>query len=308
MATHRKSIDDTVDVSPRSDPPLPPWPSSSSALSTHDPIHQLHPEEVALPESRPPSRNAAVTNSDSSSQNSPNLTEIKRMGCYMEYVKKLAAAQFPQLHVLSATPEHESALNVEVIDFFHENQGMRRKTFTASTAPQKQWGPWMSTTEMELLEYLQKERETDVAYRLILVEDLSPGIIEILGATLEADPEFFAEHLIDSGYHERYTPEPSREWNTRGCKKQYFSMQWQRPVRLTTEQWEHAKNPKFGVQIFRPYEELFDVSIAEKKLAERYTQKKLVCWSERISSWSSQDGKSCISMWVVILWKLRECV
>jgi hypothetical protein len=299
-------MDDTVDekratsgkpkdVSPQAAAPLPPWPSSAPA---HDPIHHHHlpPEEIALPESRPSSRNSTATNNDSGSQAPGSVAETMRMGRYMGYVQKLAATQFPQLHVLSATPEYESALNVEVMDFLTENQGMRRKPFRASPPPQTQWSPCMTTAEVELLEYLQRERETDVAYRVILVEDLSPGIMEILGATTsEVDPEFFAEHLIESDYHGHYKPEPAREWNTRGCKKQYFSMQWHRPVRLSMEQVEHVKKPKSGVQIFRPYQELFDVSV-EGQLRERYAQKKLVCWSERVSSWSSQDGKSCISM------------
>ncbi|SPO04179.1 uncharacterized protein DNG_06862 [Cephalotrichum gorgonifer] len=42
-----------------------------------------------------------------------------------------------------------------------------------------------------------KETTTDKKFRLVVVEDLSPDVIEVLGATLGIDPRFFRAHLAD---------------------------------------------------------------------------------------------------------------
>lgn len=46
-----------------------------------------------------------------------------------------------------------------------------------------------------LKDFLNKPKPTGVVARLILVEDLSPAMIELLGSTLDLNPSFFAGHL-----------------------------------------------------------------------------------------------------------------
>ncbi|KAF8538604.1 hypothetical protein BDD12DRAFT_138647 [Trichophaea hybrida] len=211
-----------------------------------------------------------------------------RMGPYISFTKQISE-KFPQLAVISAVPEYESPLNVGVIDILPNNR-FRCKTFTDHCEPMVEWKSNFSGKELELLEFLRQDIEEDVRYRLILVEDLSPGVLEILGSTLEVDPEFFAEHLHDSGYSEEHKNRPVKEWNTGGCKKQYVSMQWNRPVCLSKGDLAHAKDQKFG-QISRSYQELFAVPIEEQIGSEDLLN--IVGWDERVSVWDSED-RYCI--------------
>ncbi|CAG8896694.1 unnamed protein product [Penicillium egyptiacum] len=76
----------------------------------------------------------------------------------------------------------------------------------------------------------------DVQQRLIFVEDLSKPTIDKLGETFSINPEFFEEHLLNSGYAGgKYDSPPARNWSTASFKKSYVSFRWIRPVyRLPT--------------------------------------------------------------------------
>ncbi|KAF3387324.1 hypothetical protein F1880_001417 [Penicillium rolfsii] len=76
----------------------------------------------------------------------------------------------------------------------------------------------------------------DVQQRLVIVEDLSEPTIDALGATFSINPEFFEEHLLNSGYGgANYDDPPARTWKTGLLEKSYVSLRWIRPVyRLPT--------------------------------------------------------------------------
>jgi hypothetical protein len=70
-----------------------------------------------------------------------------------------------------------------------------------------------------------------VHLRLLVVEDLSVSTIKSLGETFSINPEFFEEHLLNSGYAGAdYNMMPSRSWATGSLDKSYVSMRWIRPV------------------------------------------------------------------------------
>ncbi|KAJ5089412.1 Mg2+ transporter protein CorA-like/Zinc transport protein ZntB [Penicillium argentinense] len=71
----------------------------------------------------------------------------------------------------------------------------------------------------------------EVSQRLLIVEDLSKPTIDALGETFSINPEFFEEHLLNSGYAgPDYDMLPARTWPTAHLKKSYCSMRWIRPV------------------------------------------------------------------------------
>ena len=85
----------------------------------------------------------------------------------------------------------------------------------------------------------------EVTTRLILLEDIGPTMIDLLGATFDLSPEFFAEHLHRSGYRGNDVHEiPPSAWKTRNLQKDYVSMEWRRPVErwrqepVTPSQWD----------------------------------------------------------------------
>lgn len=78
---------------------------------------------------------------------------------------------------------------------------------------------------------LKPDRVRNVRFRYILVEDLSPRVIEHLGSTFWLNPEFFEEHLNRSGYRaESYNDPAPWTWNTNATPKDYVSVRWFRPV------------------------------------------------------------------------------
>ena len=71
----------------------------------------------------------------------------------------------------------------------------------------------------------------DAEKLLILVEDLSERVIHMLGREFGINPEFFEEHLLNSGYSgANYEQPPAKLWNTASLEKSYVSMKWFRPV------------------------------------------------------------------------------
>lgn len=68
--------------------------------------------------------------------------------------------------------------------------------------------------------------------RLLVVEDLSSRLINVLHTCLGVSLEFFEEHLLNAGWHsnEDYDVEPVR-WNAESdFIKDYVSVRWFRPI------------------------------------------------------------------------------
>ncbi|KAF2714789.1 hypothetical protein K504DRAFT_10796 [Pleomassaria siparia CBS 279.74] len=71
----------------------------------------------------------------------------------------------------------------------------------------------------------------DCVQRTILIEDLTPSLIDLLGATFMIPPHVFEEHLDRSGY--RMVPEDRDipvTWHARSSTQGYSSITWYRPV------------------------------------------------------------------------------
>ncbi|OCL04462.1 hypothetical protein AOQ84DRAFT_117046 [Glonium stellatum] len=82
-----------------------------------------------------------------------------------------------------------------------------------------------------LHELSQIDIGSDLERRIVIVEDLSPTLIDVLGSIFQITPEFFEEHLNRSGYgRNSYNDGDTRAWNSGLLKKNYFSFKWQRPI------------------------------------------------------------------------------
>lgn len=73
---------------------------------------------------------------------------------------------------------------------------------------------------------------SSIHLRYVVVEDLSPILIDLLGSCLGVSPEFFEEQLVNSGWVTGTydDPEPNT-WNTRDLIKDYTAVRWDRPVK-----------------------------------------------------------------------------
>ena len=145
-----------------------------------------------------------------------------------------------------------------------------------------------------------------VRQRLIVVEDLSKQTIDTLGTKFKINPEFFEEHLLNSGYSgANYNQPSSKTWNTASLQKSHVCMKWFRPVRRTptyfahqdlhdlladkTEHFTHRGTftTKAATNIFRSEWDLW--TDPEKTI--RVSRE---CgWEEKISIWSGESPDSC---------------
>lgn len=83
----------------------------------------------------------------------------------------------------------------------------------------------------ELRYFLKQPRSKNIKARLLLVEDLSAGIIETLGSTFDLDPEFFALHL--NGWWRHY----QGQWKPYSAKAGYVAHPL--PSAITKQEFQH---------------------------------------------------------------------
>ena len=77
---------------------------------------------------------------------------------------------------------------------------------------------------------VKENAPANLTQRVIIVEDLSTQLIGILGSELKIAPEFFEQHLINSGWQDgNYQDCEASTWNTRAVKKPYTCVRWLRP-------------------------------------------------------------------------------
>jgi hypothetical protein len=104
---------------------------------------------------------------------------------------------------------------------------------TPSDTP-KRTEPWKDETEGPTSREFQNVMmniSSPKTQRIVLVEDLSPRLIDLLGATLGIPPQVFEDHLDRSGYNPILgkAVNPSA-WRSRYSVQGYSSMTWYRPV------------------------------------------------------------------------------
>lgn len=117
-------------------------------------------------------------------------------------------------------------------DSRHQNFNISYADFAETSHPK----PIHIKSPEELTDLCQRI-PTNITHRLFIVEDLSFRAIAHLGSCLNITPEFFEEHLVNSGYAgAEYHDPPARSWMTSDMQKSYTSMKWFRPVwRLPTD-------------------------------------------------------------------------
>jgi hypothetical protein len=147
----------------------------------------------------------------------------------------------------------------------------------------------------------------NVQQRLVIVEDLSKPTIDALGETFSINPEFFEEHLLNSGYAgAEYDEPPARTWKTGLLQKSYVSLRWIRPVyRLPTyfstrdledlldDSTEHFT--RHGSVTTRVYTNIFRLEWSLWTDPTKTVRMKRECGlEERISIWKGKlTGRDC---------------
>lgn len=93
------------------------------------------------------------------------------------------------------------------------------------------------TTTRELQVFLEAAKPQQPEIRLVIVEDLSRDVVEILGAHYDIDPLFFVSHIGDYLFHntrDRWVELPDLEVDAK--KRPHFNLEYLRPRYFQSEQ------------------------------------------------------------------------
>ncbi|KFY53110.1 hypothetical protein V496_07894 [Pseudogymnoascus sp. VKM F-4515 (FW-2607)] len=148
-----------------------------------------------------------------------------------------------------------------------------------------------------------------VLQRLLIVPDLSPQIINLLGGLFGLSPEVFEEHLINSGYNgAKYNDKPAHTWATAKMKKSHASIKWYRPVRrcdvapyskqeleVLLDPAQGRLNRDKGVAVYQTKSNIF------RSEWEMWTDPKITTRDERVSGWEERA-----TVWIQKL-DFRDC-
>lgn len=120
--------------------------------------------------------------------------------------------------------------NITMIDYITGHSSPRVRHCLWEMNP-GETGVYYGMKKDDFFKALQRKVSKSVKTRLLLVEDLSKEIILGLGHLYDVSPEFFEEHLVNSGYNDgRYQDPAPQTWITYGMRKNYASVRWFRPA------------------------------------------------------------------------------
>ncbi|KAH8805285.1 hypothetical protein F5884DRAFT_859896 [Xylogone sp. PMI_703] len=137
-------------------------------------------------------------------------------------------------------------------DVPHRNININYIDYTASST-----SGMVRVNDQDDISSLIQNVPAGVTQRLFVVEDLDWATIDCFGTCLGINPEFFEEHLLNSGYgRAQYDDASANSWMTSGMKKSYTSLKWYRPA------WRMPM-PPFSKQ---DLEDLLDVDIGLGRL------------------------------------------
>nr|POE72058.1 hypothetical protein CFP56_11934 [Quercus suber] len=174
--------------------------------------------------------------------NAPTRNQSDRQLPKLNYWQRTAPLMDCLPHLQAIWPEygrHKNTGSVTCIDYFEG----RRRPKVHNKLSISEFGSRRTFTES--LEALRVTSKPGIATRVLLIEDLSAGLIESLGSVFELDPEFFAEHLNRSGYDGLdYADELPSRWETYGMPKAHASLKWYRPVHENPKITQWKKDPR----------------------------------------------------------------
>lgn len=206
---------------------------------------ELRPEDIPLPPRKPKTKkkNAFLTWAEgrpaASSSKKKETTKQKQANVppvdaelrnYRKNINRLAEhfPNFQNVAAAGADTRHEWKSRIIVHD----------RILTDDPQPSSRQEPFAGrSTAPTFSEFRKKLRDItdDCIQRVLLIEDLSPKLIDFLGATFDIAPHVFEEHLDRSGYRKVGTEDEAgtSTWNARSNTLGYSSVasvKWYRPV------------------------------------------------------------------------------
>jgi hypothetical protein len=216
-------------------------PSKTGQLPPGHSLEQLmlRPENIALPKpvtkKKPPEQSAFmrwVTGGPSSTSKKkskkvlapPPPPVAPEVLAYRDNVNQLASHFSNFRNIADARTRHGWSPRIVFYD----------RVESAQSQVPRRHEPWKSRAfappYQEFYSTLRKVSD-DCVQRMILVEDLTPSLIDLLGATFQIPPHVFEEHLDRSGYRTVLeNRDNAAAWYPRSSAQGYSSITWYRPV------------------------------------------------------------------------------
>ena len=173
---------------------------------------------------------------------------------------ELSTASMPYHHHIRSLSLRMSHLHNLVEDYNHQQAGRIWATQVTSSGVQAELLPNIQQLDMlqRLVEKYKRLSHKDVTRVLFIVEDLYPGLLELVGQVFNfPHPEIFATHMLGARHQGIGTPAgevSAKDWVTHGLEKPFFSIKWYRPV--------YRQAGKYGLDITKDILEVVATSAA----------------------------------------------
>ena len=168
--------------------------------------------------------------SDSIESVQPSISSSESCNLYKKKNERLSQ-RFPHLQNVYSGSRHDKA-DITIFDYTGSVlQDVRQKSFNFMAEENAQSQDFACPNLEQCRQFICPIGPlSQVETRLVVVEDLGPSLIELLGVTFDLSPEFFEEHLYRSDYRGyRVSEMPPSTWRTSNLQKNYVSLAWSRP-------------------------------------------------------------------------------
>ena len=210
-------------------------------LTSSDDVSSTHPSLISLPISL-----SGADGSDESEHSIPLFSEY-----YHLYGKNnfRLSNHFPHLKCVWSSSRHNKA-NITIFDYAGSALQEIKHLSTDFKSDNSAESENIVGSKLDECRQLicSNNSLSQVETRLVVVEDLGPSMINLLGATFDLSPEFFEEHLHQSRYGGFNAPDmPPSNWRTSNLLKNYVSFAWYRPgeswtLGMDQEEWKELLN------------------------------------------------------------------
>lgn len=250
--------------------------------------------DVALPES-----NA----SSSSAHDISTAAEAFEDTCKSEYLRRIRRLQGYMPH-LNNTSRDSRAHHRAGLQSFDYSGGKLVSENTHMLQPNTH------SAKKDFARAMIDDVPAKVDYRLLVVNDLSDTLVHILGTCLGITPEFFEEHIVNSGWHDSsYHDRDPEQWNTQDLVKNYTSIRWHRPIdRRVPLPWapyrllDPLSTPDTGQEQLSQTKRIIHrteplVNIIRRPWEARLEFGGFSAWEERATVWGTKIGNCHLGVW-----------
>ena len=243
-------------------------------------------------------------------QEQPNIIDNSRSVLRRRYLNEIRRLYTYMPHLINVERSSRAHHRVELrcLDFDGDRLVWNRPCTLDKGTTQSPGSVFGS--EEDFIQSFMGDVPSEIDCRVLLVDELSDTLMYILGSCLHITPEFFEEHLLNSGWHDNvYEDRETDMWSTRNLAKDYASIRWRRPIKERVarpfeeqasdnllspleipDDWEESSSPR--KRILHSTEPAVNVLRRPWEVGSR--SKGFSTWEERATVWQTTVGNCAI--------------